>query len=65
MFRNIEIKAKIDQNFDEFIKLVNKIADGSKCEILNQHDIFYKSPNGRLKLRTIDSNVSLFSKKKF
>ena len=62
MFRNIEIKARIDQDFDEFIKLVNKIADDSKCELLHQHDLFYKSPNGRLKLRTINSNVSLFTK---
>jgi len=47
--------------FAEFIKLVGEISDktgGSdkKCEVLHQHDIFYKSPNGRLKLRTINSN---------
>lgn len=50
--RNIEIKAKIadEKEFDEKIKIAKDLT-GQKADILVQHDVFFKVPMGRLKLR--------------
>lgn len=50
--RNIEIKARIsdDNEFQNRIAIAKELTK-SDGEILNQHDIFYKVNNGRLKLR--------------
>jgi len=49
MPRNIEIKAKID-NIDTFKELVLKLCT-EPGKVLQQHDTFFNTPNGRLKLR--------------
>lgn len=52
MPRNIEIKAHVKKDFEEFVSKVESIA-GCTSEKLIQHDVFYDSPNGRLKLRAV------------
>lgn len=56
MNRNVEIKARVDRP-GEMLRLVKTIAD-SGPEILNQEDIFFHCPTGRLKLRTINGTQS-------
>jgi adenylate cyclase len=58
MARNIEIKARITGRFDEITHLAAQIADSGSA-ILNQEDIFYNVPNGRLKLRTENNRSEL------
>lgn len=50
--RNIEIKARIAdyEGYKERIEIAKKLTN-TNGEILKQHDIFYKVPKGRLKLR--------------
>lgn len=50
--RNIEIKAKIldAAAFQEKVEIAKKLT-GSDGEKIVQHDVFFKVPNGRLKLR--------------
>lgn len=58
--RNIEIKAKIGAD-EEFVKRVS-IAEQltqSDGELIQQHDVFYRAANGRLKMRFL--RVSSFS----
>ncbi|CCD70532.1 CYTH domain-containing protein [Caenorhabditis elegans] len=54
MSRNVEIKAKV-QNLDETVRRAVEIS-GKQPTILKQHDIFYESPNGRLKMRSVEEN---------
>ncbi|KAG5673267.1 hypothetical protein PVAND_003328 [Polypedilum vanderplanki] len=51
--RNIEIKAKLsDENeFNEKVKIAANLIGNKETEILKQHDVFFKVPQGRLKLR--------------
>ena len=50
--RNIEIKAKLtQQEFEEKLEIAKDLTGQTQPEILNQHDVFFKVPNGRLKLR--------------
>lgn len=50
--RNVEIKAKLHgkADWDEKIKIASNLTN-TKGEILLQNDVFFKSNNGRLKLR--------------
>lgn len=50
--RNIEIKAKIGSD-EEFAKRVSIAKELTKTdgEVIQQHDVFYKATNGRLKMR--------------
>lgn len=50
--RNIEIKAKItnESEFNEKVEIAKKLT-GKNPEKINQHDVFFKVSNGRLKLR--------------
>uniref|UniRef100_A0AC34QKQ4 CYTH domain-containing protein n=1 Tax=Panagrolaimus sp. JU765 TaxID=591449 RepID=A0AC34QKQ4_9BILA len=50
MSRNIEIKAKVD-DFESFYKLAKDLCNGQEPLVLKQKDTFFKSANGRLKLR--------------
>uniref|UniRef100_A0A8R1DL84 CYTH domain-containing protein n=1 Tax=Caenorhabditis japonica TaxID=281687 RepID=A0A8R1DL84_CAEJA len=54
MSRNVEIKAKV-QDHDETVRRAVEIS-GKQPSILRQHDIFYESPNGRLKMRSVEEN---------
>ncbi len=49
MAKNIEIKAQI-KNLTKLLTLAKKISDSGEI-IINQKDIFYNAPKGRLKLR--------------
>lgn len=51
--RNIEIKAKLanEKEFKEKVEIAKKLTENQQGEILVQHDVFFKVPNGRLKLR--------------
>lgn len=51
--RNIEIKAKLEdeREFDEKVKIAQQLTGEGKAEIIVQHDVFFKVPKGRLKLR--------------
>jgi adenylate cyclase class IV len=55
--RNVEIKAKID-NKEEFERklLIAKELSGSDGTLIIQHDVFFNSANGRLKLRYLKVN---------
>lgn len=57
MARNIEIKARAT-HFAEQLARAAAMADGPPT-LLNQHDIFYRSPTGRLKLRLEDDQATL------
>lgn len=50
--RNIEIKAKLESD-DEYVRrvLIAKELTKTDGEHIQQHDVFYKANNGRLKLR--------------
>lgn len=51
--RNIEIKAKLEdeKEFNEKVIIAQELTGQSKSDILHQHDVFFKVPIGRLKLR--------------
>ncbi len=49
---NVEIKARA-RDFDRQRGLAEAMADGP-VQVLNQEDVFYQSPRGRLKLRIFD-----------
>lgn len=51
--RNIEIKAKLEdeKEFNEKVKIAQELTNQSRSDILHQHDVFFKVPIGRLKLR--------------
>lgn len=50
--RNVEIKAKILDavSFEEKVEIAKKLT-GTDGETIVQHDVFFKVPNGRLKMR--------------
>lgn len=50
--RNIEIKARLsgEGRFEETVKRARELT-GSDGVLIEQHDVFYKVPEGRLKLR--------------
>ena len=52
MQRNVEIKARIREDFNTFVVKVKELSN-SEGSLLRQEDIFFNSPNGRLKLRQI------------
>ncbi|KAK6018625.1 hypothetical protein OSTOST_15781 [Ostertagia ostertagi] len=54
MSRNVEIKAKV-RNRDEIIRLARELT-GKEPAVLQQHDVFYNSPEGRLKMRTVEED---------
>ncbi|PFX18286.1 uncharacterized protein LOC111339756 [Stylophora pistillata] len=53
---NVEIKAKV-KDFETFKRKANEISD-SEGEIIEQKDIFYNVPQGRLKLRLLHNQPS-------
>ena len=53
--RNIEIKARIS-NFSNFLKIASEISDCPE-KVLIQTDTYFKTFNGRLKLRQIEVTV--------
>jgi predicted adenylyl cyclase CyaB len=55
MLRNIEIKACL-LDWDSAHRAASKLADGPP-EILDQEDVFFAVPTGRLKLRTINAGT--------
>ncbi|XP_044747913.1 uncharacterized protein LOC123309093 [Coccinella septempunctata] len=52
--KNVEIKASIE-NRDELESIINEMNLGS-AEVIIQHDIFFKTPKGRLKMRKFKDN---------
>lgn len=54
MARNVEIKAKVHDR-KEIIRLAKELTN-EEPTLLKQQDIFYKSPQGRLKMRTVEEN---------
>jgi adenylate cyclase class IV len=50
MLRNVEIKAKV-RNLDDIVSKVKKLSDSEGIWI-EQDDVFFTVPQGRLKLRT-------------
>ncbi|RCN30721.1 putative adenylyl cyclase CyaB [Ancylostoma caninum] len=54
MARNVEIKAKV-RDRQEIVRLAKEVT-GEEPTLLKQHDIFYRSPQGRLKMRTVEEN---------
>ncbi|PIO71561.1 putative adenylyl cyclase CyaB [Teladorsagia circumcincta] len=54
MSRNVEIKAKV-RNREEIIRLARELT-GKEPAVLQQHDVFYSSPEGRLKMRTVEED---------
>ncbi|KAK6062101.1 hypothetical protein COOONC_00229 [Cooperia oncophora] len=59
MSRNVEIKAKV-RNRDEITRLAQELT-GKQPTILRQRDIFYNSPEGRLKMRTVEEGGAVRS----
>lgn len=57
--RNIEIKARIS-DFSDFLKKASEISDSPEA-VLIQTDTYFKSVNGRLKLRQIEVTNKLLS----
>lgn len=51
--RNIEIKAKLadEKAFNEKVEIAKQLTGEKQAEIIVQHDVFFKVPVGRLKLR--------------
>lgn len=51
--RNIEIKAKLanEREFNDKVEIAKQLTGEMKAEIIEQHDVFFKVPIGRLKLR--------------
>lgn len=56
MPKNVEIKAKV-YNIDDLILKVKNLCNNQTGELLMQCDTFYKSNNGRLKLREFSSEL--------
>lgn len=58
--RNVEIKAKLDgqTGYEDKVKIAEKLT-GTKGEILLQHDVFFHSKSGRLKLRYLVVSINL------
>lgn len=56
--RNVEIKAKV-RNLAQLIENARKISDTPR-EIIKQHDTFFNSKFGRLKLREFEVSRSFF-----
>ncbi|CAI4224212.1 unnamed protein product [Auanema sp. JU1783] len=52
--RNVEIKARVHDR-TKIVNLAQKLVGEEPAELL-QHDIFYNSPNGRLKMRSFTVN---------
>jgi hypothetical protein len=50
MPRNVEIKAKI-KSLQNTLDLASELCSGASPEIIKQHDSFFMSNHGRLKLR--------------
>uniref|UniRef100_A0A7E4VEP7 CYTH domain-containing protein n=1 Tax=Panagrellus redivivus TaxID=6233 RepID=A0A7E4VEP7_PANRE len=57
MARNVEIKARV-HDFEAFYARAQKLCDGQEPTILEQFDTFFKSTNGRLKLRQFQGTTS-------
>ncbi len=55
MFRNLELKARVD-NIDDLERRVAGFADSGPTEIM-QDDTFFQCVNGRLKLRTFSEDL--------
>lgn len=57
--RNIEIKARLynEENFKEKVQ-ISKILTNTEGQIIKQHDVFFSSQNGRLKLRYLQNKKS-------
>lgn len=57
--RNIEIKARLytEENFKDKIQISKNITK-TEGQIINQHDVFFSSQNGRLKLRYLKDKRS-------
>lgn len=51
MPRNIEIKARIDANFNDLIERIRPFADGPPSSFTQNDTFFNGSSGGRLKLR--------------
>lgn len=51
--RNIEIKAKLSNIYEFYdkVEIAKELTGEMQAEIIVQHDVFFKVPNGRLKLR--------------
>jgi len=51
--RNIEIKAKLANIYEFYdkVEIAKELTGEGQAEIIVQHDVFFKVPNGRLKLR--------------
>lgn len=51
--RNVEIKAKIadEEEFNKKINIAKQLTGKQEATVIVQHDVFFKVPNGRLKLR--------------
>jgi predicted adenylyl cyclase CyaB len=58
MGHNVEIKAWIAGRWDEIVRLAEMIADEGP-KVLEQEDVFYHVPHGRLKLRTENGRSEL------
>ena len=56
MNRNVEIKARAT-DFAGLVRRAGELA-GSKPQVLLQEDVFFNTPRGRLKLRTINNSSS-------
>uniref|UniRef100_A0A0M3HHV9 ADF-H domain-containing protein n=1 Tax=Ascaris lumbricoides TaxID=6252 RepID=A0A0M3HHV9_ASCLU len=56
--RNMEIKARID-DLEECQEKASKLCDGQTPILLYQHDTFFRSPRGRLKLRVFKNQDSV------
>jgi adenylate cyclase class IV len=52
MLRNIEIKAKV-RNLDDIVSKAEKLTN-SEGTWIKQDDVFFRVPQGRLKLRTFE-----------
>lgn len=61
--RNIEIKARLsgEGRFENLVKKARELT-GSDGVLIEQHDVFYKVPQGRLKLRFLKVNFVLLGK---
>ena len=55
MLRNVEIKAKI-RNLEDIVSKAKQLSK-SESEVIKQDDIFFKVPQGRLKLRTYEVSL--------
>ena len=50
--RNVEIKAYVDDT--SHLRAILEAMSDTEAEVLNQHDVFFAVPSGRLKLRVLD-----------